>query len=67
MTKKKGKTESVTGNLVPPELAALFEEDAGVGSEDYAPGFFQGLSGIGYQLLRLAQPELPCVLVFEPS
>jgi type 2 lantibiotic biosynthesis protein LanM len=39
----------------------------GVGSEDYAPGFFQGMSGIGYQLLRLAQPELPCILVFEPS
>ena len=39
----------------------------GVGSADYAPGFFQGLSGIGYQLLRLAQPELPAVLLFEPS
>jgi type 2 lantibiotic biosynthesis protein LanM len=39
----------------------------GVGSPDYAPGFFQGLSGIGYQLLRLAQPELPSVLLFEPS
>jgi type 2 lantibiotic biosynthesis protein LanM len=30
------------------------------------PGFFQGLSGIGYQLLRLARPrELPIVLLWE--
>jgi lantibiotic modifying enzyme len=24
----------------------------------YQPGFFQGTAGIGYQLLRLAQPDL---------
>jgi type 2 lantibiotic biosynthesis protein LanM len=29
------------------------------------PGFFQGTAGIGYQLLRLAQPSLPCVLLWE--
>ncbi|MEP6767995.1 MAG: type 2 lanthipeptide synthetase LanM [Acidobacteriota bacterium] len=30
------------------------------------PGFFRGLSGIGYALLRSAAPEsLPCVLLFE--
>jgi len=30
------------------------------------PGFFDGLAGIGYVLLRLAAPqELPCVLAFE--
>jgi type 2 lantibiotic biosynthesis protein LanM len=30
------------------------------------PGFFQGLSGIGYELLRLAYPEaLPSVLLWE--
>jgi len=29
------------------------------------PGFFQGLSGIGYELLRLASPEhIPCVLLW---
>jgi lantibiotic modifying enzyme len=34
---------------------------------DYAsPGFFVGLSGIGYELLRLSFPEqLPSVLLFE--
>jgi type 2 lantibiotic biosynthesis protein LanM len=32
----------------------------------FDPGFFRGLSGIGYQLLRLAAPsELPSVLSFE--
>ena len=32
----------------------------------FEPGFFQGLSGIGYQLLRLAAPSrLPSVLSFE--
>jgi type 2 lantibiotic biosynthesis protein LanM len=30
-----------------------------------APGFFQGTSGIGYQLLRLGTPTLPSVLLFE--
>ncbi|MEO1375967.1 MAG: type 2 lanthipeptide synthetase LanM family protein [Cyanobacteria bacterium J06635_10] len=29
------------------------------------PGFFHGISGIGYQLLRLAHPDLPSVLSFE--
>lgn len=32
----------------------------------FDPGFFRGLSGIGYQLLRLAAPSrLPSVLAFE--
>jgi type 2 lantibiotic biosynthesis protein LanM len=32
----------------------------------YKPGFFQGASGIGYQLLRLAYPnQLPSVLLWE--
>jgi lantibiotic modifying enzyme len=32
----------------------------------YHPGFFQGISGIGYGLLRLAEPQaLPCVLLWE--
>ncbi len=33
---------------------------------NYNPGFFQGASGIGYQLLRLAYPDqLPSVLLWE--
>ncbi len=32
----------------------------------YNPGFFQGASGIGYELLRLAYPDqLPSVLLWE--
>ncbi len=32
----------------------------------YHPGFFQGTAGIGYQLLRMAQPDqLPSVLLWE--
>jgi lantibiotic modifying enzyme len=37
----------------------------GAVAEGYSPGFFQGLSGIGYQLLRVARPGLPSVLLFE--
>ncbi|HEX8145188.1 MAG TPA: type 2 lanthipeptide synthetase LanM family protein [Pyrinomonadaceae bacterium] len=36
------------------------------GQEFFDPSFFQGLSGIGYQLLRIAHPDrLPSVLVWE--
>ena len=31
----------------------------------FNPGFFQGVAGIGYQLLRLACPALPSVLLWE--
>jgi type 2 lantibiotic biosynthesis protein LanM len=32
----------------------------------YNPGFFQGMAGIGYQLLRFIAPErLPCALLLE--
>lgn len=32
----------------------------------FHPGFFRGVAGIGYQLLRLAHPEaIPAVLLFE--
>ena len=36
------------------------------GEDMFNPGFFQGTSGIGYELLRLACPEkMPSVLIFE--
>ena len=32
----------------------------------YNPGFFRGMAGIGYQLLRLGNPDsLPCVLLWK--
>ncbi len=37
-----------------------------VGDDSVNHGFFQGLSGIGYEVLRLAYPEyLPCVLTWQ--
>ena len=34
--------------------------------EVYNPGFFQGTAGIGYELLRMARPDLlPSVLLWE--
>ncbi|MEN3746555.1 type 2 lanthipeptide synthetase LanM family protein [Sphingomonas sp. HF-S3] len=35
------------------------------GQEFFDPSFFQGLSGIGYQLLRTADPRLPSVLSWQ--
>lgn len=38
------------------------------GSERFAPGFWRGLSGVGYLLLRLSKPSaLPSVLAFEST
>ncbi|MEO6324713.1 MAG: hypothetical protein ABIT01_17030, partial [Thermoanaerobaculia bacterium] len=38
------------------------------GAEQPAPGFWRGLSGVGYLLLRLAKPSaLPSVLAFEST
>lgn len=31
----------------------------------FQPGFFRGVSGVGYQLLRLVEPSLPSILSFE--
>ena len=34
-------------------------------NRSFQPGFFRGCSGIGYQLLRMAEPSLPSILSFE--
>jgi lantibiotic modifying enzyme len=34
-------------------------------STAFNPGFFQGVAGIGYSLLRLADKDLPSVLLWE--
>lgn len=31
----------------------------------FNPGFFQGMAGIGYQLLRLARADMPSILLWE--
>ncbi len=39
---------------------------SGIKDTVFNPGLFQGVTGVGYQLLRLARPELlPSVLLFE--
>lgn len=41
----------------------LFTDDIG---DFFNPGFFQGMSGVGYEILRLAYPvKVPSVLAFE--
>ena len=46
--------------------AGSYQMGHGIPDARWIPGFFQGLSGIGYQLLRISAPTtLPCVLAFE--
>lgn len=48
------------------ERKGRFTLFAGQADDVFNPGFFQGLSGIGYEMLRFAFPEkLPSVLIFE--
>jgi len=43
-----------------------YQLSAARGSGHFAPSLFQGLSGVGYGLLRLARPEaLPCLLLLD--
>ena len=47
-------------------LTGSYEIGHGLPDARWVPGFFQGLSGIGYQLLRMSAAEaLPCLLAFE--
>ena len=47
-------------------LTGSYEIGHGLPDARWVPGFFQGLSGIGYQLLRMsAAKALPCLLAFE--
>jgi len=37
-----------------------------LGDDELNPGFFTGISGVGYELLRLTHPDvLPSVLLWE--
>jgi type 2 lantibiotic biosynthesis protein LanM len=62
-----------TLDYVMNEVGELLRPNGGVGiyrvSAEFHPmfrlGFFQGLSGIGYALLRLYQPDLPDILAFQ--
>jgi type 2 lantibiotic biosynthesis protein LanM len=59
---------SLAARIEDQALARGYFQFVSPGSEYvvFEPGFFQGLSGIGYQLLRLAAPaRLPSMLAFE--
>jgi lantibiotic modifying enzyme len=46
------------------QRAGAYRTQSGLGMVD--PGFFSGIAGIGYTLLRLAKPEsLPSVLLWK--
>jgi len=50
------------------EQTNSFQLLANLPTELYSPGFFQGTAGIGYELLRLAYPNiLPSVLLWQCS
>ena len=47
------------------EAAGHFRYLPAVGGDFFVPSLFRGAAGVGYALLRLAHPELPCVLLLE--
>ncbi|MFL6292914.1 MAG: hypothetical protein ACJ759_18630 [Thermoanaerobaculia bacterium] len=48
------------------EVRGGYQLSAARGTEIFAPSLFQGLAGIGYTLLRVAEPErLPSLLLLE--
>lgn len=47
------------------ERTEAFQLFANLPDPIYHPGFMQGTAGIGYQLLRLAEPTLPSVLLWQ--
>ena len=54
------------GMNVIKEKQEIGKYKTGVGRHIEIPGLFMGLSGIGYQLLRLAKPnQVPSVLTLE--
>lgn len=56
-----------TGYVIEKSLKnKRFDLFADAAEDIFNPGFFQGLSGIGYEFLRLAYPDkFPSVLIFE--
>jgi lantibiotic modifying enzyme len=54
------------GVLERARCTGAFQLYPNVPSDVYNPSFFRGMAGIGYGLLRVAEPDaLPCVLIWE--
>ena len=48
------------------QLRGSYKLSAARGTDAFAPSLFQGIAGVGYSLLRLAEPKsLPCLLLLE--
>ncbi|MDP9122890.1 MAG: type 2 lantipeptide synthetase LanM, partial [Acidobacteriota bacterium] len=48
------------------QRAGGYSLSAARGADIFAPSLFQGIAGLGYTLLRLAEPRtLPCLLLLE--
>jgi lantibiotic modifying enzyme len=48
------------------QFRGSYRLSASRGTDTFAPSLFQGIAGIGYSLLRLAEPKnLPCLLLLE--
>lgn len=48
------------------QFRGAYRLSAARGTNNFAPSLFQGIAGIGYSLLRLAEPNsLPCLLLLE--
>lgn len=57
--------QKATAVVTHANQSGAYQLFANLSNAVFNPGFFQGTSGIGYQLLRLAHNELPSVLLWE--
>jgi type 2 lantibiotic biosynthesis protein LanM len=49
-----------------PSTGIAFQANVGLCDSIFSPGLFDGIAGVGYQMLRLAAPDrVPCVLLWE--
>ncbi|MCP6762977.1 MAG: type 2 lanthipeptide synthetase LanM family protein [Fischerella sp. CENA71] len=57
--------QNATNVVARAKRTGAYQLFANLPSSVFNPGFFQGTAGIGYELLRLAANDLPCVLLWE--
>lgn len=57
--------QTATYVVAKAERTGAYQLFSNVPNSVFNPGFFQGMAGIGYQLLRLACDNLPSVLLWE--
>ncbi|ACC81750.1 type 2 lanthipeptide synthetase LanM family protein [Nostoc punctiforme] len=57
--------QNATNVVARANRTGAYQLFANLPSSVFNPGLFQGTAGIGYELLRLANNDLPCVLLWE--